>query len=152
MVVSKKDPGQSNYDVEDIPVDMELRRDTIADDTGRVLSNLLLDDVRKAASDDFPETDTISAVFEGFEGFSVRVDLVEDGDTNWVRFRGDASSIKQGVYDDDGTPDESKEWATIIDELNSRSGGWVFQLPGYEVSGIKKRMEDMVREPEGDGV
>ncbi len=162
LVVSKGDPVQSNFDVEDVPANMELRRDTIANDTGRVLSNLLLDDVKKAADVDFPADQTITAVFEGFDGFSVTVDLIEDGDANWVRFRGDASAVAQVSESDAGAEDaaeqsdaneaETKDWAAIISELNSRADGWVYQLPGYEVSGIKKRMADMVREPEEEGV
>lgn len=152
LTVSKDDPSQSNFDVENIPAGMEIRRDTIANDTGRVLSNLLLDDVKKAEEDDFPEDATVTAVFEGFDGFTVTVDLVEDGDNNWVRFRGDASGVSAVSGEASETESEIKDWNAIISDLNAQSEGWVFQLPGYEVSGIKKRMADMVREPEEDGV
>ena len=159
LVVSKDDPEQSNYSVEDIPTGMELRRDTIANDTGRVLSNLLLDDVKAGSAIAFPEEETITATFEGFDGFVVTVDLVEDGDQNWLRFRADASDV---APDEEEASDaetsngegetESKDWQAIIAALNTTTDGWVYQLPGYEVSGIKKRMADMVREPEEDGV
>lgn len=143
--VYKSSPEDANYLVENIPADRELRRDTIANDTGRVLSNLLLDDVAKAESVAFPEDQTIRAVFEGFEGFTVSVDLIEDGDDNWVRIAGTApesSEVSEGGTD----------WSQVIADLNARADGWVYQLPGFEVSGIKKRMEELVREPEEDGV
>ena len=158
LVVSKDNPDQSNYGVEDIPAGMELRRDTIANDTGRVLSNLLLDDVKEAAAVEFPADQTIKATFEGFSGFVVSVELIEDGDQNWLRFRGDASAV-QPLEDNQSNPEpaesedsEAKDWVAIIAELNKQTKGWAYQLPGYEVSGIKNRMADMVREPEEDGV
>ncbi len=158
LVVSKESPDQSNYGVEDIPAGMEVRRDTIANDTGRVLSNLLLDDVKDASEVEFSEDQTIEVTFEGFTGFVVTVDLIEDGDQNWLRFRGDASAV-QPLEDNpsdlepaEGEEVAAKDWNAIIAELNRQTDGWVYQLPGYEVSGIKKRMADMVREPEEDDV
>lgn len=164
LTISKAAPEDNNYMVEDIPEGMELRRDTIANDGGRVLSNLLLDDVKAAADVEFSDDKTIQAVFEGFSGFMVTVDLIEDEDVNWVRFRGappaalleEASASapeapESGEAEEDATGN-AKDWTAIIAELNAKADGWVYQLPGYEVSGIKKRMADMVREPEEDGV
>lgn len=148
--VFKETPGQSNYTVEDVPADMELRRDSIADDMGRVLSNLLHDDVQSAAGFEFPEEDTITATFEGFDGFTVIVDLVEDGDQNWLRFRGVAPV--DGESDAEARNDDQRDWNHIITDLNATTEGWVYQLPGYEVAGIKKRMADLVREPDAGGV
>jgi hypothetical protein len=140
LVVYKETPEQANYAVENVPADMVLRRDSIADDTGRVLSNLLLDDVKKAADVDFPADQTIKATFEGFDGFTVDVDLIESGDENWLRFRGRTPKSDQ------------TEWTDVIAELNNKTEGWVYQLPGYEVAPLKKRITDLVREPDEDGV
>ncbi|MEQ9070567.1 MAG: hypothetical protein RLO18_27780, partial [Gimesia chilikensis] len=130
-------PDDSNYGVEDIPEGMELRRDTIANDGGRVLSNLLLDDVKKASDVDFPTDKTITATFEGFEGFTVTVDLIEDEDQNWVRFRGsapEATAEPASAAGEDGNEDDESappnDWNAIIAELNTKSEGWVYQLPG----------------------
>lgn len=142
LTISKENPEDSNYTVEGIPDGMELRRDTIANDGGRVLSNLLLDDVKNASLVEFPTEQMITATFRGFNDFSIIVELIEDDDVNWLRFRGEIHSQE----------DESKDWSSIISELNNKASGWVYQLPGYEVAGIKKRMADMVREPEEDGV
>lgn len=140
LAASKATPEQSNYMVENVPPDMELLRDSIADDMGRVLSNLLLDDVKTADAVEFPSDQTIKATFEGFEGFSVTVELIEDGDENWLRFNGMAPN--------NDADSDANTWAETIAKLNSLTAGWVYQLPGYEVAAIKKRMADMVREPE----
>lgn len=152
--VYKDTPDQANYAVENVPADMQLRRDSIADDMGRVLSNLLHDDVKKAADVEFPSDKTITARFEGFDGFTVEVDLIEDGDANWLRFKGDAQGVVQQAESDNSGDTEAaqKDWPQIIADLNARTKGWVYQLPGYEVAGIKKRMADLVREPDEDGV
>ncbi len=140
LAASKETPEQSNYTLENIPSGMELRRDSIADDMGRVLSNLLLDDVKKADAVEFASEKTIKATFEGFDGFIVTVELIEDGDENWLRFKGVAPA------DDSGT--DAGAWSEMIADVNKATAGWVYQLPGYEVAAIKKRMTDMVREPE----
>lgn len=140
LAASKATPEQANYTVENVPSDMELRRDSIADDMGRVLSNLLLDDVKTADTVEFSSDQTIKATFEGFDGFTVTVELIEDGDENWLRFNGTAPAGDSGS-------DESP-WAETISSMNIATAGWVYQLPGYEVAAIKKRMADMVREPD----
>ena len=150
LIVYKETPEQANFGVENVPADMVLRRDSIADDTGRVLSNLLLDDVKKAADVDFPADQTITATFEGFDGFTVEVELIENGDENWLRFRGMASKDAATTVQSD--EDAKPNWADVIAELNAKTKGWVYQLPGYEVAPLKKRMTDLVREPDEDGV
>ncbi|MEQ8510437.1 MAG: DUF4340 domain-containing protein [Rhodospirillaceae bacterium] len=155
LVVYKETPEQANYAVENVPEDMVLRRDSIADDTGRVLSNLLLDDVKKAADVDFPADQTITATFLGFDGFTIDVDLIESGDENWLRFRGQAPQEVPAseVSGEEESGQVSKpNWADVIAELNAKADGWVYQLPGYEVAPLKKRMTDLVREPDEDGV
>ena len=145
LAVSKDTPEQSNFMVENVPEGMELRRDSIADDMGRVLSNLLLDDVKKAADVAFPEDKTIKAAFEGFAGFTVNVELIEEGDENWLRFRASPPA-------DSEAGEAAETWSKTIADLNALTDGWVYQLPGYEVASLKKRMTDMVREPDEGGV
>lgn len=149
----KETPDQSNYAVENVPNGMELRRDSIADDMGRVLSNLLHDDVKAGSDIEFPEDKTITAIFEGFAGFTVTVDLVEDGDQNWLRFRGMAPDSGGPAATPDGEVNApKKDWQQVIADLNAQTEGWAYQLPGYEVAGIKKRMADLIREPDEGGV
>lgn len=156
--VFKETPDQASYTVENVPDDMELRRDSIADDMGRVLSNLLHDDVKAAGDIEFAEDITITATFEGFDGFTVSIDLIEDGDQNWLRFRGTAPErAAADISADDSEKDPSaeapvKDWGQVISDLNATTEGWIYQLPGYEVAGIKKRMADLVREPDEGGV
>lgn len=152
--VFKETSDQPNYAVEDVPEDMELRRDSIADDMGRVLSNLLHDDVKAAENIEFSTDKTITATFEGFAGFTVNIDLIEDGDQNWLRFTATAPepTENQESTDDSQVDLAAKDWPQIIADLNATTDGWAYQLPGYEVAGIKKRMADLVREPDDDGV
>jgi len=84
-------------------------------------------------------------VFEGFAGFTVTMDLIEDGDVNWIKLTGTPPTEAPAA-------EAQTDWTQAIAELNARAEGWVYQLPGYEVAGIKKRMDDFVREPEDSGV
>ncbi|MBT4740081.1 MAG: DUF4340 domain-containing protein [Rhodospirillaceae bacterium] len=147
LAVNKSTSEQPNYTVEAIPAGMVLKRDSIADDMGRVLSNLLHDDVKKADDFAFPSDTTIKATFEGFAGFTVQVDLIEDGDENWLRFVGTPPDKASDINDENET-----NWTQVIGDMNAATDGWVYQLPGYEVAAIKKRIADLVKEPEDDGV
>jgi len=147
IIVYKNDISDENFLVKNLPDGMELIRESIADDTGRTLSNLLLDDVIQQNEIEFPKDKVIKALFEGFDGFFIEILLLEDGDKNWLKISGELSSEEKIGNEDDI---ENNEWNKIISDLNSRTRGWAYQLPGYEVSGIKKRMEDLASKPEGD--
>jgi len=163
LAVSKESSGQKDFAVEKIPAGRELRRETIANDHGRVLSSLLLDDVTDDKTMAFPQDNVITAVFEGWEGFAVTMWLAEVDGNNWVKVRGDLlTSIPEDVVSDEARPGLSaeasptvktnaKDWPAVIDEINTRSRGWIYQVPGYEISALKRRMTEMLKEVDAGG-
>jgi len=142
VVVSKDKPDDASFKIQGIPAGREPATDFVADEFGRVLTILLLDDVDNAADVAFPANKTIKAEFEGFEGFKVLVDYAEIDGKNWIKLRGEAAASS-------APPAEgATDWGKAMAELNQRAEGWVFEVPAYEVAPLKKRMADITKKPE----
>lgn len=82
--VSKADPDQSNFDLEDMPPDRELQYASVANVMGNVLSGLNLQDVEPRTETDEPVTVT---EFVAFDGLVITAESVERDDEPWVAFR-----------------------------------------------------------------
>ena len=82
--VSKADPEQSNFDLEDMPPDRELQYASVANVMGNVLSGLNLQDVEPRTETDEPVTVT---EFVAFDGLVITAESVERDDEPWVAFR-----------------------------------------------------------------
>lgn len=142
VVVYKDKLEDTTFKIQGIPAGREPATDFVADEFGRILAILLMDDVDKAADVNFPASKTIKAEFEGFAGFSVSLDYAEVDGRHWIKVRGEApttaASSGQGETD----------WAKAMADLNARVDGWVFEVPAYEMAPLKKRMNDVTRKIE----
>lgn len=158
VTVLKTSPNDESFKIQGIPSGREPTTDFVADEVGRILSILMLDDVDKASDVPFPTGKVIKAEFEGFDGFNkVFVDLVEVDDKSWIKLRGESTTIQSApkatppptaAAAPDAQPDVQTDWKSIIAELNARTEGWVFEIPGYEVAPLKKRMSDLTKKRE----
>jgi hypothetical protein len=142
VVVIKDKPEDASFKIQGIPAGREPATDFVADEFGRVLTILLLDDVDKAADVTFPSKKTIKAEFEGFDGFKVLLDYAEIDGKNWIKLRGEA--VASSTPPAEGATD----WSKAMAELNQRAEGWAFEVPAYEVAPLKKRMADITKKPE----
>lgn len=142
VVVSKDKPADESFKIQGIPSGREPSTDFVADEFGRVLAILLLDDVAKAADLAIPPNKTIKAEFEGFDGFKILVDYAEVDGKSWIKLRGEASAPSAPLAEG------ATDWVKAMAELTSRADGWVFEVPAYEVAPLKKRMADITKKPE----
>ncbi len=142
VIVSKAKPEDASFKIQGIPPGKEPASDFVADEFGRILAILLLDDVKKAADVAMPANKVIKAEFEGFEGFKVNVEYAEVNGKSWVKVRGDAQApatpLAEGATD----------WVKAMAELNQRTEGWVYEVPTYEVAALKKRMAELTKKPD----
>lgn len=163
VVVVKNKPDDASFKIQGIPPGKEPSSDFVADEFGRVLALLMLDDVAKADEVPMPPNKTIKAEFEGFDGFKIVLEYLESDGKNWIKVRGEASAdidITQAktasapppsaAAAPDAKPEnESKiDWVRYMAELNQRTDGWVFEVPAYEVSALKKKMADITKKAE----
>ncbi len=82
--VSKADPEQSNFNLEEMPPGRELQYASVANVMGNVLSSLNLQDVEPRTETDEPVTVT---EFVTFDGLMITAESVEREDEPWVALR-----------------------------------------------------------------
>lgn len=133
LVISKGAPEDSRFQLAGVPSDKKLKYDNDPNTMAAVLENLDLEDARKDGAIEFDPTTTIAARFTTFSGLTVAVSLTEVDGAPWIRVSAAA----------DGADDEARETAKSI---NARTGGWVYQIPGYKAARLKKRFEDMLQD------
>ncbi|MDX2144172.1 MAG: DUF4340 domain-containing protein [Rhodospirillaceae bacterium] len=148
VVVAKDKPEDTTFKIQNIPKGMEPTSDFVADEFGRVLTILLLDDVEKAGDVILPADKTIKAEFEGFEGFKVFVDYAELDGKNWIKVRGEAAASPEKPVEGTPAAESKTDWVKAMTELTQRGDGWVFEVPAYEVSALKKRMAEITKKPD----
>ncbi|MEE2704656.1 MAG: DUF4340 domain-containing protein [Pseudomonadota bacterium] len=147
LIVERDDVSEEYLSIRDIPKNKEPVRESITDDIGRTLFNLMFDDVAQVGKINFTKDKTVKVKFESFDGVNINISLVEDDDINWVEISGSYNEINnvKGLSNDEFN---SEDWGNVVDDLNENAKGWVYQFPGYEVSGLKKRMEDLITDIE----
>ncbi len=137
LVVSKEVRGQSNFTVENIPQERELRYDSIANVLGNVLDGLTLDDVERL-------TDTTEEIFvtefRTFDGLVISARSLERDEETWVSF---AATV------DATLPPESAQTRAAAEseaaEINARVQGWRYQISTYKFEQLTRAMADLLQ-------
>ena len=144
IVVGKLTAQDASFKVENLPKGKEPASDYVADEFGRLLAVLLLDDVAKADTVAFAKDKTITADVDGFDGIHVNLQVTESGGNTWLKIKADAPPSKEATT----TAEPGADWAKMAAEITARGDGWVFQVPAYEVAPLKKRMAELIKKPE----
>jgi hypothetical protein len=109
-----------------IPKGRELSDPSAPAAQAGALAGLQLDDVRKAGT----LTPTASAIFQTRDGVTLTIAGLQQGATRYLTVvaSANASAARQRVQD-----------------LNSRLGGWEFEVPGYRYDGIFRPLEQLLK-------
>lgn len=140
IVVSKDDPKARNFTLHDIPEGKVLQYDTDPNNIAAVIDQLELDDARKAGYVTFSADNTIAATFITRDGLKLEIDMVSKDDAGWARLR--AAVLPDALPPAAG----AKAAAERVAKINQRVAEWVFQLPGFKSSRLKRRMADMLKD------
>jgi Domain of unknown function (DUF4340) len=116
----------SDYVVTAIPKGRELSDPSAPAALAGALAGLQLDDVRKAGT----LTAAASAIFQTRDGLTLRIAGLQQGATRFLTVVATASA-----------PAAQQR----VQELNSRLGGWEFEVPGYRYDGIFKPLEQLLK-------
>ena len=163
--ITKGDPDETNFTVENVPEGRELSYPGVANVIANTLRDLRLDDVA-AADADVPD-ETTRATFRTFDGLVVTATAFTRDDEQWVRFEAgveepaadeasadetngadadesaaaDAEGAQADAADDDGGVDAAEE----AERINARVSGWEYRIPSYLFGQLTRRMEDLLR-------
>ena len=138
IVVSRPKAGSPSLAIENMPKGVVPVSEVAAEDFGRLLSDLNMDDIAPQDQVQFPKDKTTTAEIEGEDGFQVALDMVQDKDKYWIKLKGTPAA--------DAKADSSS--AKAIAGLNERAGGWVFEVPNYQITALTKTMADLTKKPD----
>lgn len=142
-VVSKRQPVESpTMVIENLPKNTAAFEDGTADNYGKLLSDMVLEDIVAAADKPFPKEATHVAVIEGVTGWRVEMQMAELDGTHWITLKGfPPTASKPGA---DKIVDTSTDWTKAMNDLNTRFGDYAIAVPMYQVQVVKLRMTDML--------
>lgn len=150
VVVGKLSAKDAAFKIENLPGGKQPASDFVADEYGRVLAVLLLDDVAKADTIPFPKDKTTTAEVDTFEGLHVTLQIVEKDGNTWMKIKADppVGGMSKPASPEAMPGEPATDWGKVAADINARASGWVFQVPAYEVAPLKKRMSELVKKPE----
>jgi hypothetical protein len=121
---------QSDFTVNPIPHGRELTSAAAADPIASSLSQLTFDDVQKGSA---PADAKLShAILQTFDGLTIDAAGRKDGSRMLIAFSATSS--------DKATTAEAQQ-------LDTRLGGWEFEIPEYRYSGIFRTLDDLLKPP-----
>jgi hypothetical protein len=145
-IVVERAPNGQNFIIENLPKGAQPASFYAADEYGRLLTAMIMEDVAPAASKTFPKDKTIAAVVEGGDGFDVEIEMAEIDGKAWVKIKGTPPpAAKEGEVK---AVDLRTDWNKVIADLNTRTEGWAYQVPDFQVAALKRRMSDLLKKPE----
>ena len=160
LVVSKSTQAETNFSIQDIPEDRELRYDGVANALAGVLAGLEFDDV-VARPDSFGASSFV-ANFATFDGLIVTVTGFEEENGKFITLAAAADGEQAKRFfqppvvpeqGDEETATESpvasepdlttvKNEVSVITEVTAP---WLYGIPDYKYDQIQKDMEDMLK-------
>lgn len=145
-IIVSRASGGDNFSIENLPKGAQPASFYTADEYGRLLTSMMLEDVAPAASKVFPKEKTISAVVEGGDGFQIAMEAAEIDGQTWIKIKGTPPAKKDGEAP--GGVDLRTDWTKVIRDMNARAEGWVYQVPAFQAAPLKRRMADLLKKPD----
>ncbi len=128
--VSRAKPTDANFTVAPLPKGRELTYPGAADGAASVMDDFTFDDIKPVSAFDF--TNAARVVTRTFDGLTVTVDIVKQGEDYWTRV--DAASAP-------GKQTAAREALAI----NAHAAGWAFKLPAYKGVSFATPLESLLK-------
>jgi len=108
-----------------------------------VLSELRLDNLKKADDVPFPEGATTSVTVLTFDGLTLDVDMTQHEGRDWIRV---------GAKPDPDADASGNDIAHSAGEIEHRTMGWAYQVSAFAITPWKKRRSDLLSPHSGDEI
>ncbi len=175
LIVERATAEQENFDVQGMPEGKELSWPGVASSIGGALEWMNFDDVKPAAEVDLSGQPQTITRFESFDGLVVTCTTVQKDDKVYLKL---SSSFEESARQPDAVgplpppPAEGAEGAEdkplaaetptttlkSVDEvkadaekLNQRTANWVYEVPGYGAANLRKKLQDLLKQPTPEG-
>lgn len=167
VVLAKSAPGQTNFEVSDVPEGRELLYPGVANVTGNGLRELALDDVARVP-ETAPAPDVVTE-FRTFDGLVIEMTGTTYDGEPWVAFAAryepptaeDESADAPDADSADSSADapaeasdaaaggdaEAVDAQAQAEEINTRLSGWRFRIPSHQYDQLTRRLSDLLEAP-----
>lgn len=158
LTVSKTEQAQQDFTVEHLPEGKELSWSGVANGIPSALQYMSLDDVQRAEGFDLNGATVTD--YECFDGLVVTARSIERDGKTWITLSAHADeSLRALPAGPEAPPEEGTDPAAPkkpelkafdlvqkeADELNAKWSPWVFNVPGYNATNLRKRMKDLLK-------
>ncbi|MEM7281036.1 MAG: DUF4340 domain-containing protein [Pseudomonadota bacterium] len=158
LVVSKANQAETNFSIQDVPDDRELRYEGVANALAGVLAGLQFDDVVRRP-DNLGDSN-LEATFSSFDGLSVTVSGFEEEDGKFITIAASVDAEQASRFfeapAEPGSGDEESAPAQVgepdltavnneVVSITKTTAAWLYVIPDYKYDQIQKDMEDMLK-------
>ncbi len=144
--VSRKEKDDVDYVLQNIPEGYEVRSQTTVNSLASVVEDLQFNDVNSAKSFKWPDQ-TLTTVYETFDGLVMKVKSAKIDDQVWAEFsfdyKGEETSSGSEGKDNKSKKPSAKEQAEI---LGRKTSGWVYALPAYKGKMLRRSLDELIIE------
>lgn len=169
LSVGRDSPDVNDFQVRDLPEGAELSWAGVAGGVAGALEYLNLEDVRPAAEVELDPARAVTTRFTTFDGLVVTARTLEQDDGKVllaVEAAFDEGARAQEPVGPPEPPAEGEEPEAPAEEppeavgktvaevqseveaINARVGSWVYVVPGYAGSNLRKRLDDLLKQEE----
>ena len=141
--VGKSSPREADFILEDVPEGYEIEEPFSVHAIGTAVATFTLNDVAPIDEVDF-EGDGIEAVAETFDGVRLAARTGALGDRPFVRMDVEFDPALVSAETTDSLLDEEAARAEV-ERLSRRWEGWAFEISGYTLDNLRKKVVDMVK-------
>ena len=149
--VAKSSPGETDFTLEGVPEGFEIKEPFSVHAIGTALATFTLNDVARLDEVDFGGQG-LEATAETFDGVRLTARMATVGEQTFVRMAAEFDPALVASETTDALLDETAARAQV-EELARRWEGWAFEMSGYTVKNLLKKVDDMVKpieeEPSG---
>ncbi len=164
--VERPSADVADFSVVDLPEGAELAWPGVAGGVAGALEYLNLEDVRPADSA-FDQAAAVRTRFEAFDGLVLETESVDEEGRVVLRVRAsfepslrpaepagppEAESEGEGEAETESPPTPElvsvAEVEAEVAAINARVGAWLYVVPGYSGSNLRKRMSDLLAQPQ----
>ena len=164
LVVAKTAPEDANWTVQGVPEGRELSWAGAGDTIARAVQRLSLQDVKPAADVELDEAAATVTEFATFDGLVLTAHVVDQGEDSLIRLSaaldpslrsdqapGPPPSEDPEAEEAEATPETPavgkslEEVEAEVLELNERFAPWVYIVPSYTASNLRKRVDELLK-------
>jgi hypothetical protein len=130
----REKPSDPDFAVADLPAGRELADPGAADSVATAIASFTFDDARPAKDFDFG--DAARLISHTFDGLTVTVETIKQGDDYWAVLAADSAA---------GKPEAARE----AREINEHTNGWAYKLPPAEGALFMTTIDSLLKPPAG---